>query len=107
MKRAVVAGLVAVLTIGLAIEWASAKGDAAKGKAAFDQLCASCHGAAGKGDGPAAAALTPKARNLTDKAYMSGLKEAYLENMRCTSSGSVSPTDSECPIRPRGFSRMA
>ncbi len=81
MKRVAVAGAVAVLTIGLAVGWAAAKGDAATGKASFDQLCASCHGTSGKGDGPAASALTPKPRNLTDKAYMSGLKEAYLEKL--------------------------
>ena len=30
-----------------------------------------CHGAAGKGDGVAAAALTPKPRDFTDVGYMS------------------------------------
>jgi mono/diheme cytochrome c family protein len=30
------------------------------GAAAFQAYCATCHGAAGRGDGPAAAALTPK-----------------------------------------------
>ena len=42
-------------------------GDAAateKGKALFAQNCASCHGDAGNGDGPAGAALDPKPRNL-------------------------------------------
>ncbi len=29
------------------------------GKQVYDDKCASCHGAGGKGDGPAAAALTP------------------------------------------------
>ena len=35
----------------------------AKGKALFAVNCASCHGAQGLGDGPAAAALNPKPRN--------------------------------------------
>jgi mono/diheme cytochrome c family protein len=46
-------------------------GDAAateKGKALFAQNCASCHGDAGDGTGPAGAALDPKPRNLTHKA---------------------------------------
>lgn len=46
-------------------------GDAAateKGKALFAANCASCHGDAGKGDGPAGAALDPKPRNFTNKA---------------------------------------
>lgn len=37
----------------------------AKGKAVFAQQCVSCHGAEGKGDGAAAAALNPKPRNFT------------------------------------------
>lgn len=40
-------------------------GDAAAGKATYDGMCSSCHGAAGKGDGPAAAALTPAPRDLS------------------------------------------
>jgi mono/diheme cytochrome c family protein len=40
--------------------------DATKGKATYDAKCASCHGAAGKGDGPAAAGLTPPPSDLTD-----------------------------------------
>ena len=37
----------------------------AKGKELYNTNCASCHGAAGKGDGPAGAALNPKARNFS------------------------------------------
>lgn len=33
------------------------------------QLCAPCHGASGRGDGPAAAALNPKPRDYTDKKF--------------------------------------
>lgn len=40
-------------------------GDAVAGKAKYDMLCVSCHGATGAGDGVAAAALNPKPRNLT------------------------------------------
>ena len=38
-----------------------------KGKKLFTTICVSCHGADGKGDGPAAAALSPKPRNFTSK----------------------------------------
>lgn len=37
-----------------------AKGDAVAGKAKYDLFCVACHGATGKGDGPAGAALNPK-----------------------------------------------
>jgi mono/diheme cytochrome c family protein len=43
---------------------AQAAGDPVAGKAKFDATCATCHGPMGAGDGPAAAALNPKPRNL-------------------------------------------
>lgn len=46
------------------------KFDIADGKKVFEANCASCHGATGKGDGAAAAALNPKPRNFTDAKYM-------------------------------------
>ena len=39
-----------------------------KGKQVFAQNCVTCHGAAGKGDGAAAAALNPKPRNFSEDA---------------------------------------
>ncbi|MEW5721126.1 MAG: c-type cytochrome, partial [Chloroflexota bacterium] len=45
----------------------------AQGKQIYDDRCAACHGAAGKGDGPAAAALNPKPANLADKNFMQTL----------------------------------
>lgn len=38
--------------------------DAAAGKANYDALCSSCHGPAGKGDGPAAKGLEPPPRDF-------------------------------------------
>jgi len=38
------------------------------GKKSYETNCVACHGAQGKGDGPAAAALTPKPKNLGEKA---------------------------------------
>jgi mono/diheme cytochrome c family protein len=63
-----------VVTSSLAL----AQGSPAKGKDLFAKHCAGCHGPTGKGDGPAAAALTPKPKDLTDKAYAAGLKDQYL-----------------------------
>ena len=44
----------------------------AKGKTTFLAQCQACHGAEGKGDGPAAAALNPKPRNFTSGYWKQG-----------------------------------
>lgn len=36
------------------------------GKASYENFCVSCHGPGGKGDGPAAASLTPHPTNLAE-----------------------------------------
>ncbi len=55
-----------------------AQGNAEKGKGLFSKYCGGCHGPTGKGDGAAAAALNPKPKDLTDKAYVAALKDQYL-----------------------------
>ncbi len=75
MAKGVVILLAVALLPGLAL---AQGGNAEKGKAIFAQNCASCHGPTGKGDAPAAAALNPKPKDLTGKAYMAGLKDQYL-----------------------------
>ena len=57
---------------------AQQKGDVAAGKVKYLQLCASCHGASGKGDGVAAKALSPKPRNHTDGKYMKTITDEYI-----------------------------
>jgi mono/diheme cytochrome c family protein len=57
---------------------ALAAGDAAKGKAPFQKFCSGCHGEAGKGDGAMGAALNPKPKDLSEKAYNQSLKDDYL-----------------------------
>ncbi len=78
MRRigAVVAGAVILALVlgGVAM----AGGDAAKGKAAFQQYCGACHGPAGKGDGPMGAAMNPKLKDLSDKGFNGSLKDDYL-----------------------------
>jgi mono/diheme cytochrome c family protein len=48
-----------------ALPFAAQAGDAAAGKTTFETLCVTCHGPAGKGDGPAGAALDPKPRDFS------------------------------------------
>ena len=58
-----------------------AAGDAAKGSASFQTYCVACHGAGGKGDGAAAAALKPKPRDLSNAAYLSSKSDAHLTSV--------------------------
>ena len=46
-----------------------AEAAASDGARVYAERCAVCHGDDGRGDGPAAAALVPKPRNLRDAAY--------------------------------------
>lgn len=52
--------------------------DAAAGEAKFKQLCGTCHGNIGQGDGPAAAALPVKPRNFADAAWQGSVDDDYL-----------------------------
>lgn len=54
------------------------KGDATKGATTFKTLCVSCHGETGKGDGVAAAALTPKPCNFTDAVNAERLTDEHV-----------------------------
>jgi len=50
--------------------------DAERGRELYDRLCLSCHGAAARGDGPAAADLVVPVPNLADKLPESGIEVA-------------------------------
>src|SRR5574341_2233906 len=78
-NKLILAGFIAALAIGGSLlANAAGKGDPAKGKEKFNQICASCHGPTGHGDGPAAAALDPKPRDLSDPKYVSTLTDEHM-----------------------------
>ncbi len=56
---------------------------AARGEATtiFATRCTPCHGAGGRGDGPASAGLTPKPRNFTDPKWQGGVTDEHLEKI--------------------------
>lgn len=54
------------------------KGDCAVGADQYAAICSTCHGPAGKGDGPGALGLDPKPRDHTDTAYMGSLDDAHI-----------------------------
>jgi cytochrome c oxidase cbb3-type subunit I/II len=65
------------------------------GKAAFARDCAGCHGATGKGDGPAAESLLPKPRDLTSARFSD---RALSESLWLGVPGSSMPAWSDLPI---------
>ena len=69
MKRFLMTGLACVLSSGIAS--AALAGDAVAGKAVFTGrgTCWTCHGQAGKGDGPAGKALNPPPRDFSVGAF--------------------------------------
>lgn len=50
-------------------------------KKIFAQRCTTCHGDGGKGDGPGAAALDPKPRDYTDKAWQAEVTDELLKKV--------------------------
>ena len=58
---------------------AGPKSPADQAQAMFSTVCATCHGSEGKGDGPAAANLTPKPRNYTDAAWQASVTDDDLK----------------------------
>ena len=69
MKRILMTGLALALSSGIAA--AALAGDAAAGKAVYTGkgTCWTCHGQAGKGDGPAGKALNPAPRDFSVGAF--------------------------------------
>lgn len=67
MLRAGTMVAAAALAVGFSLGAANAAAaaDAAAGKKIYDTNCMSCHGPAGKGDGPVGAALNPKPRDFS------------------------------------------
>jgi len=55
--------------------------DPEAGEKKFKQLCSSCHGPAGGGDGPAAAGLNPKPRDLSDAEWQASVDDEHLRTV--------------------------
>ena len=71
MRRSCGAALAGALLVATACVAAEPPGQPA-GKRVYLERCAPCHGDDGRGDGPAAAALEPRPRNLRDPAFWDG-----------------------------------
>jgi len=61
-----------LLLAGLLLPMDATASDLEKRRAVYETRCAPCHGSGGTGDGPAAAAITPKPRNFRDAQFWKG-----------------------------------
>jgi len=76
--------------------------DLAAAKDNYNMFCSKCHGANGKGDGPAAASLHTQPRNYTDCATMSKITDDTLFKAIKDGGGSVG-LSAEMPSWSKGF----
>lgn len=67
MKTRTSVWLALALIVGLPATFAFAGGgDPANGKVVYEKFCVTCHGAQGKGDGPAGMMMTPRPADFTN-----------------------------------------
>lgn len=74
-------------------------------KTIFATRCQMCHGAAGKGDGPASASLTPKPRDYSDKAWQASVKDeeitkAIVEGGKAVGKSELMPASPDLASKP-------
>lgn len=53
----------------------------AEGEQVWTSRCAICHGAGGKGDGPASGSLNPQPRDMTDPKWQASVDDAHIETI--------------------------
>ncbi len=79
MKKLITITLMMLTLLAVPLNNGKAKeGSPAAGKEQYQNICASCHGPGGKGDGIASAALEPKPRDLSNAKYVSALSDKHL-----------------------------
>jgi len=84
--KATLAALAALILTGALAVWvtvgaAPREHDLKTGRALYLQYCVTCHGEAGKGDGPSAAGLGTKPSDLSDGRLMNALPAEFIDNI--------------------------
>jgi len=78
--------------ISIAITAKAQSGDVGAGKAKYEQLCVTCHGPSGKGDGPVGSSLNPKPKDLSKTAKSDAdLKKTITQGGAATGLSPVMP----------------
>lgn len=70
-----------ILSTGAMLAPPALAADAAAGEAKFKQMCATCHGPTGHGDGPASASLNPQPRNLSDSEWQTSVDDEHIQTV--------------------------
>lgn len=70
-----------VLSAGSLLAHSALAADAAAGEAKFKQLCATCHGQSGQGDGPASASLNPQPRDMSDSEWQESVDDDHIRTV--------------------------
>ncbi|WP_376692807.1 c-type cytochrome [Wenzhouxiangella sp. EGI_FJ10409] len=73
--------IVLVLSAGILLADSALAADATAGETQFKQLCATCHGPSGQGDGPASASLNPKPRDLSSSEWQESVDDAHIRTV--------------------------
>lgn len=71
-------GLAFVAATALVASPAGAAGNAEAAKSNYNTMCASCHGATGKGDGATGASFPTKPRNFADAEWQKSVDDATI-----------------------------
>lgn len=66
----------------------------------FHQICVTCHGSEGRGDGPGAAALTPKPRAFSDVKWQASVTDAHIKKA-ITNGGAAVGKSPQMPAQPQ------
>lgn len=72
MGRVTASGAVALLCAFVVWSFAARGEESGQGKTLYEQHCTICHGAEGKGNGPAAASLSPHPADFTKPQFWEG-----------------------------------
>lgn len=83
------AGVVVALMIVIGVSGLAAGDQLATGQSLYDAKCLICHGANGRGDGPAAAALNPKPRDFTNPAFWQNNAEEKIKRTVTAGKGTM------------------